>query len=117
MPANVYFKLDRDVSPLSDHVLVFNMEKGDRLTKGGILIPDDNGKDRGIRPRWCQVYKVGSKVDYVNAGEWILVEHGRWTFGVDVTLTNEDGTKQEIYLQRVDTDAILAVQEDKPSDI
>lgn len=114
MPASVYFKLDRDVTPLSDHVLIFNMEKGDKLTKGGILIADDNGKDRGIRPRWCQVYKAGANVDYVKDGDWILVEHGRWTFGVETTLTKEDGTKEEIYLQRVDTDGIMLVQEERP---
>lgn len=111
MPANVYFKLDRDVSPLKDHILVHNMEQGERLTKGGILIPDDNGKNSGIRPRWCQVYKVGSNVDYVREGEWILVEHGRWTFGVPVEF---DG--KEFYLQRVDVDAILLAQAEKPAD-
>ncbi len=112
MPANVYFRLDRDVSPLRDHILIYNMEQGDKLTKGGILIPDDNGKDRGIRPRWAQVYKVGSNIDYVSAGEWILIEHGRWTYGVPVEL---DGV--EHYIQRVDTDAILIAQAEKPDHI
>jgi len=109
MPANVYFRLDRDVSPLKDHILIYNMDQGDKLTKGGILIPDDNGKDRGIRPRWAQVYKVGSNVDYVRPGEWILIEHGRWTYGVPVELNGE-----ELYIQRVDTDAILLAQAEKP---
>ena len=113
MPASVYYKLNADVSPLPDHILVHNMEQGDKLTKGGILIPDDNGKDRGIRARWCQVYKVGSNIDYVAPGEWILVEHGRWTFGVDVAF-EKDGEESTLYLQRVDTDAILAASPEKP---
>ena len=112
MPANVYFKLDRDVSPLKDHILVHNMEQGEKLTKGGILIPDDNGKNSGIRPRWCQVYKVGANIDYVKEGEWILVEHGRWTFGIPMEL---DGT--EFYIQRVDVDGILLAQPEKPNTI
>lgn len=112
MPAMNYFRLDRDVSPLKDHILVYNMEKGEKITRGGIILSDDNGKDRGIRPRWCQVYKVGSNIDYVSAGEWILVEHGRWTYGVPVEL---DGN--EFYIQRVDTDAILLAQAEKPSDV
>jgi co-chaperonin GroES (HSP10) len=112
MPAYNSFRLDRDVSPLKDHILVYNMEKGEKITRGGIILGDDNGKDRGIRPRWCQVYKVGANIDYVSANEWILVEHGRWTYGVPVEL---DGN--EFYIQRVDTDAILLAQSEKPADI
>lgn len=112
MPANVYFRLDRDVSPLKDHILVHNMEQGEKVTKGGIILSDDNGKDRGIRPRWCQVYKVGANIDYVKEGEWILVEHGRWTYGVPLEL---DGN--EFYIQRVDVDGILLAQADKPEGI
>ena len=112
MPANVYFRLEEDVRPLKDHVLVYNMEQGDKLTRGGIIIKDDNGTNRGIRPRWCQVYKKGANIDYLENNDWILVEHGRWTFGIPMSL---DGV--EYYIQRVDTDAILLVQSEKPSDL
>jgi len=111
MPASVYFKVNEDISPLADHILVHNMEKGDKLTKGGLLIPDDNGKDRGIRPRWAQVYKVGSKIDYVEPGQWVLIEHGRWTYGVDMEL-QKDGVVEKHYIQRADTDAILLVADE-----
>lgn len=102
----------RDISPLADHVLVYEMEKGEKITKSGIILRDDNGREDGIRPRWCKVYKVGSKVDYVKPEEWVLVEHGRWTMGFDVEL--ETGT---FYVQRIDTDAILLVSEVKPSEL
>lgn len=115
MPASVYFELEQDVSPLPDHILVYNMEKGERITKGGIILRDDNGKDEGIRPRWCQVYKAGANIDYVRNGEWILVEHGRWTYGVKVRPKGAEG--EEVYLQRVDVDAILGVSETKPEGI
>lgn len=117
MPASEYFRLDRDVTPLKDHVLIYNMEKGERISKGGIIIGDDNGKDVGIRPRWCQVYKVGSNVDFLKEGEWILVSHGRWTYGVPLDLTDEEGNKKEIYIQRVDVDEILLAQDDQPEGI
>lgn len=117
MPAPVYFRLDRDISPLKDHILVFNMEKGEKVSKGGIILRDDNGKDTGIRPRWCQVYKVGSNVDYVKEGEWILVSHGRWTYGVPLDLKDEHGNIHEVYVQRVDVDEILLAQEEKPSEL
>lgn len=105
----IYESIKGDVNPLPDHILVHNMEKGGKVTKGGIIIGDDNGKDRGIRPRWAQVYKVGSRIDYVQPGEWILLEHGRWTYGINV----ETGT-ETVYLQRIDNEAILLVSDECP---
>lgn len=113
MPATKYNRVTSDVSPLPDHVLVVNMEKGEKTTKGGIILRDDDGKDHGIKARWCQVYKVGSNVDYLEQGQWILVEHGRWTYGIVMELP-EAPEGEEFYLQRVDTDAILLVSDDKP---
>ena len=49
----------------------------------------------------------------VKVGEWILLEHGRWTRGV--TVVEEDGT--EITIRRADTKAILMVSEEKPNQI
>jgi hypothetical protein len=45
-------------------------------------------------------------------GEWILLEHGRWTRGVTVEL--EDGT--DIVIRRADTKAILMVTDEDPGD-
>lgn len=69
--------------PLRNNVYVTNMEKGNRQTEGGIILRDDNMKDHGIRPRWCQIYLVGPKVDDLQVGQWIYVKHGRWTNGFD----------------------------------
>lgn len=112
MPAG-YATFKGDIKPLPNDVLVVNMEKGERVTKGGLIVIDDNGKDRGIRSRWCQVYKVGSKaaetVDY-KEGQWIFVEHGRWTFGFSIeTLDGED-----LYVQKVELKSVLAVSDEYP---
>lgn len=102
-----------DISPLPDHILVINMEKGEKITKGGIILRDDNGKDHGIRPRWAQVYKVGHRIDYVKPGEWVLVEHGRWTYGIEAHVVKDD--KEEVlYVQRIDNEAILLVSDECP---
>lgn len=85
MPSAVYHKLNSDVRPLSNGILVTDMEQGDKIVNGLILL-DDNGKQTGIHPRWCRVYKVGDKIDFVKPGDWILVEHGRWSFGVKMAL-------------------------------
>jgi len=109
MPAYTFNTINGVLEPIGDHVLVVEMEQGEKVTPGGIIVLDDNGKDRGIRPRWCQVWKVGPKQVDVKPGEWLLVEHGRWTYGFDIT----DGDTK-LYVQRVDTTGILLVSDDYP---
>lgn len=96
-----------DIRPIKDKVLVCDMEHGDQKLASGLIIPDDNGKERGIRPRWCIVYAVGAEVDYVKPGDRILVAHGRWTRGVQVN-TPEGVTK---VVRMVESDAIMLVQD------
>lgn len=102
------------LQPLRNVVLVKDLEQGQRMTSGGIIIPDDNGKDIGIRARWGQVYAVGPEVQDIKAGDWVLVKHGRWTFGIEVE--NEDGTITKIH--RVDyPDAVELASDTFPLDI
>ena len=93
---------------LHDKVLVSNMNFGEAITPGGIVIPGDDGKVEGIHPRWGQVWAVGPEQRDVAVGEWILVEHGRWGRGFKV-LDND----QEITVRQIDTEAILVIS-DKP---
>lgn len=72
--------------PHRDKVFVTELESGDRLSRGGIILADDDMTNRGIRPRWCQVSRIGEDVTGVEIGDWLLVEHGRWSFGIDVEL-------------------------------
>jgi hypothetical protein len=76
--------------PIKNNVFVSDMEHGMQVTARGIIIPDDNMKDRGIHARWGRVYAVGPEVDDLKPGEWVLIEHGRWTNGIDLALP--DGT-------------------------
>lgn len=100
------------VKPLKNTILAENIEQGSRVTKGGIILQDDNMKDSGIRPRWCRVYAIGPEVDeQLKPGNWILVEHGRWTRGI--TVETPDGT---IYLQKIDPNGILLVCDEDPRD-
>jgi len=98
------------VKALPNKVLVTNLEKGQRVVNG-IILPDDDGKSEGIRPRWCRVYSVGEGVDEVKEGEWILVEHLRWTRMLVVKEDNGD----EIRLWGVDWPAaVLMSSDEKP---
>jgi len=67
---------------LNDKILCSEIQKGQQTLASGIIIMDDDAMGTGIRPRWMQVYAVGPDVsDDIVVGEWILVEHGRWSHG------------------------------------
>ena len=100
-----------DILPIKDHVLVSDMEFAQLVTEGGIIIPGDEGSSRGIHPRWGKVYSVGPEQTEIKKGEWILVDHGRWTRCV--TLVTDDG--EELQVRRVDIKDILGKQDTKPN--
>jgi len=98
------------IKPLHDYVLVTEMNFGNRSLSSGIMLLGDDSRSSGIRPRWAKVHAIGPEQRDVAVGQWILVDHGRWTRGVKVNLNGED-----IVLRRIDTDAILLVSDDEPS--
>lgn len=71
-----------EMKALPGKVLVKNLESGERKTAGGIILRNDDKKSEGIRPRWAEVYSIGTGVTDVEVGDWILVKHGRWSRGV-----------------------------------
>ena len=105
-----YDALQVKIRAIKDHVIVSSMEFGERKSSGGIILRDDNGTTQGIRARWARVYKVGPEQEFVKEGQWILVEHGRWTRKLKIN----DG-EQELEIQRVDKEGILAVSDEAPN--
>lgn len=101
-----------DIRPLKGKVLVHKVESGSRLTKHGIIIPDDDGRERGIRERWGQVYAVGPDIEDVKVGDWVLIKHGRWTRGIDVVNGNSKTTIRQIDWP----DAVLLVSDQNLAD-
>lgn len=97
--------------PLYDNIIVYNMTFDERFTTGGIVLLDDDGKSSGIRPRWAQVYSVGPDQKDVRVGQWVLVEHGRWTRGIKIK--DENG---EHVVRKVDPNCIILVSDSKMSD-
>jgi len=100
------------IIPIRNGVLISDMNFDMEKTAAGIYIPTDNGKATGIHPRWGRVWAIGPDQQDVAVGDWVLVEHGRWTRTVEFEL--EDGNVIE--LRRVDTEAIMATAEEKPQD-
>lgn len=105
-------KITGKIHPLGDKILVTDMNFGNETTKGGIFLLSDDAKSSGIHPRWAKVFAIGPSQRDVEVGQWILLEHGRWSRGHDYQ--NENGEKLELRL--ADNNAILAVSDEKPSD-
>ena len=104
-------KVTGKLIPIRDNVLVTDMEFGERKL-GMFVLPSDDGKSEGVRHRWGRVWAVGAEQKDVKVGDWILLEHGRWTRGV--TVVQEDGS--EIIIRRADLNGILMVSDDKPDE-
>jgi co-chaperonin GroES (HSP10) len=101
----------QNLRALHDWILVSDMQFEARVTSSGILLPNDNGKGTGIRPRWGQVFAVGPEQNDVEVGQWICVAHGRWTRGVDI-----EQDDQTVTIRRIDPRDILLVSQEQPSD-
>lgn len=99
------------IRAINKDVLITDMDFGEMVSTGGIVIQSDNAKAHGVKPRWGKVYKVGPEQTDVKEGQWILIEHGRWTR--KVTIDDGDGVKE---VQKVDLNGILAVSDEKPND-
>ena len=102
-----------DLKAIGNRVLVTDMYFGEQKTASGLIIKDDNGSTRGIYPRWGKVYSKGpDNNDDYQVGDWILVEHGRWTRGINL---DKDGKEFEVRM--VETESILAYSNEKPNDV
>ena len=101
----------KKLKALRNKVIVTNIESGERKTDAGIIIKDDDGVERGIRPSWAEVVAVGDDVDDIKPGEWILLSHGRWTRGFDIQ--DDDGNKITIRGAEY-PDGILLASNKKP---
>jgi co-chaperonin GroES (HSP10) len=104
--------IEGTLRPLNDNVLVTDMSFEEQVTKSGIVILNDDGKAHGIKPRWCRVWAIGPEQKDVQIGDWVLVEHGRWTRGI---LVKEED--KEITVRRIDPENILMVSDEKPNDV
>lgn len=105
--------LNGKLTPIRNRVIVKNMYFGEQKTRGGLIIRDDDGTSRGIYPRWGQVHAKGPEnTEEYTVGDWILVEHGRWTRSVNV-----DEGDGEIELRMIEAESVIAYSSDKPEDV
>jgi co-chaperonin GroES (HSP10) len=101
-----------NVRPLPKDLFVINMDMGEQTTSAGIVIASDDGKAHGVKPRWAEVYKVGERCEIsVKPGQWVLIEHGRWTRKIKI----DDGNSEKEF-QKVEVKSVIAVADQRPND-
>jgi co-chaperonin GroES (HSP10) len=97
---------------IGEHILVYDMEFKERLSRGGIIMIDDDMKSAGIRPRWARVYAVGPKSkEDIKVGDYVMIAHGRWSRGQ--TIEDSEGEKT---IRKVDPNDILLISETPVND-
>ena len=94
---------------LGNKILCKEMEQGEQLSRGGIILMNDDAREAGIRPRWMQVVSVGPDVHGISPDQWIMVEHGRWTHG----MVMRDGS-DKFTIWGAEEESVLLVADEKP---
>lgn len=100
-----------EITALHDTIIVCDMAFDIRITTSGIILPSDDKKSSGIRPRWAKVYAVGPEQTSVTVGQYVLVAHGRWTRGVNIE--DDEGEKT---IRKIDPNDILMVSDEPMTD-
>ena len=101
--------MTRVIRAMRDKILAEMVDKpGEKKTAGGIIITENDGQENAVRPRWFKVYSVGNEIDWITKGKYVLVDHGRWSTGMQV----DDDLK--LYL--LDNKDCLATTEIDPMD-
>ena len=104
MAININTIKSNGLRAIGNRVLVTDMFFGEQTTKSGLIISSDDGTERGIYPRWAKVLHKGPENnDTYDIGHWILVEHGRWTRGMNIDVEGE-----ALEVRMVETESILA---------
>jgi len=105
----------RQVRATGKSVLGFFVNPPGQYTlNSGLIILDDDGKQRGIKSRYFEVHDVGEHTEVVNdikKGDIICVAHGRWSRGFDV----EHPEKKKLYA--LDPNDIMGVYHGDVSNI
>jgi len=98
------YTIQGNIKAIGEDVLVTEMEFGEIKTESGIIIGSDDGKNHGVKPRWAKVFDVGPEQKEFSVGQWILIEHGRWSRKIKV-----DSGDGEIGIQKIDPDCVLGI--------
>jgi co-chaperonin GroES (HSP10) len=102
--------MDTGVTPINDKLMIDILDRGIQKSRAGIILPDDDFSERGIRVRKCRVLAIGpeAKREGIGVGDLIMVDHGNWTRGIDLKLP--DGTTKKVWFTNVES-VLMVIEE------
>jgi co-chaperonin GroES (HSP10) len=100
------------IEPTRDNIICVDADFGDQTTAGGIIIKSNIKLSQGISSRWMQVFAVGPEIDSISAGDWVLVEYGRWT--EEFSISDDRLPEGKALAWKVDPKGCMAVSSEKP---
>jgi hypothetical protein len=100
---------------IRDNILCTDGDFGDKVTASGLIVKSTIGKSEGIVPRWFRVFEVGSDIDWIKPGQWVYVEYGRWTDGIEVQDDRFNTPENKKKIWKVDPNACLLVSDEEPN--
>lgn len=98
-----------------DNILCTDADFGDHVTESGIVIKSTMGQSQGITPRWFRVFEVGPEIEFLNPGQWVLVEYGRWADGISVQDERFDTDDNIKEVWKIDPAGCLVIADEKPN--
>ena len=105
------------IRAIKDNILCVDGSFGEQVTEGGIIIQNTSGKEEGIVPRWFRVFEVGPDIDWLEPGQWVYVEYGRWTEAMKLQDDRFDTDNNKAEVWKVDPKGCLAVSDEVPSGV
>ncbi len=123
---DIRVNIEGKIVPAPGMIFICNLEKGKRVTKGGLEIPHDENMGvydkntnihRGIRPRWAMIAGVAEDLkDLFTQGEFVFIRHGFWSTIMKLNINGEDFDLQVIIPKNV-KEGILTVSNDLPKEL
>jgi hypothetical protein len=99
---------------IRDNILCVDGDFEDKVTESGLILKSTIGKAEGITPRWFRVFEVGPEIDWLEAGQWVYVEYGRWTEALVVEDERFDTPNNKKKMWKVDPKGCIAVSDEEP---
>lgn len=103
------------IRAIRDNILCINADFGDYVSESGLIIKSNIKDSQGITPRWMQVFEIGSEINWLQTGQWVLVEYGRWTESIEMKDDRFDTDDNKMDVWKVDPKGCLAVADEKPN--
>lgn len=103
------------IRAFKDRIIAVDGDLDDQITESGILIKSNIDQADGITPRWFRVFEVGPDIDWLKADDWVLVEYGRWTPGIELEDQRLGCEPQPAW--RIDPEGCLAVSDNRPETV